>query len=45
MVGAIVSHHFATLHELQTIYSFPDALDMYEIIVINNYNERVLMEK
>lgn len=45
MVGAIVSHHLATLYELQTIYSFSDALDMYEIIVINNYNERVLMEE
>lgn len=45
MVGAIVSHRLATLYELQTIYSFSDALDLYEILAVNNYNERVLMER
>lgn len=39
LVGTVVSHKLATLYELQTIYSYEDALDMYEVIVVNNYNE------
>lgn len=42
-MGVIVSHKLATLYELQTIYSYNDALDLYEIAVVNNYNEQVLM--
>lgn len=33
----------ASLHELQTIYSYDDALDMMEIILVNNYNELALL--
>lgn len=44
LIGTIVSHKLATLHELQTIYSYDDALDMYEMIVVNNYNERQILK-
>lgn len=40
----VVSRRLATLHELQTVYSYEDLLDMYEIIIINNINERLAME-
>lgn len=44
LIGTIVSHKLATLHELQTIYSYDDALDMYEVICVNNYNERQILK-
>jgi len=28
---------------LQTVYSYEDALDMMEVIVVNNYNEQVML--
>jgi hypothetical protein len=40
----VVSSKLATLYELQTVYSYEDLLDFYEIILTNNYNERKLME-
>jgi len=39
MIGVIVSRRLATLHELQTVYSIDDAVDLYEIAAVNNYNE------
>ena len=42
-MGTIISHKLATLYELQTIYSYEDALDLYEIIAVNNYNENILL--
>ena len=44
LIGVVVSSKFATLYELQTIYSYEDMIDMYEIVLVNNYNERKLME-
>jgi hypothetical protein len=32
------------LHELQTVYSLEDALDMTEMITVQNYNEWAAME-
>ena len=29
----------ATLHELREIYFYEDALDLYDLIIVNNYNE------
>lgn len=43
-MGAIISKRFATLYELQTIYSYEDALDLYEIAAINAANERKAIE-
>ena len=42
MTGLIVSHRLASLGELQTVYSYEDALDMSEVIQVNNYNEDLL---
>ncbi|MDL2315515.1 hypothetical protein LJC59_00330 [Desulfovibrio sp. OttesenSCG-928-A18] len=44
IIGIIVARRLATLHELQTVYSYRDALDMAEIIVVQNYNEWLAME-
>jgi hypothetical protein len=35
----------ATLHELETVYSLEDALNMREIIAVQDYNEWVVMEE
>lgn len=43
-IGTVVSRHLATLHELDTIYSYEDLLDLYEIIVIDNINELRALE-
>lgn len=45
MIGSIVARHMATLHELDTVYSFEDALNMEEIIIVQNYNEWAAMEE
>ena len=44
MIAAIISRRFATLYELQTVYSIADALDMYEVIAVNSYNEAAYEE-
>lgn len=40
-VGVIVARKIATMAELQTVYSYEDALNMTEIITVQNYNEWV----
>lgn len=45
MIGLIVSRNLATLHELQTVYSYEDALDLAEIIIVNNYNDDLLLRQ
>ena len=45
LVGVVISKQMATLFELQTIYSLDDLYDMYEVILVNNYNESLLWEK
>jgi hypothetical protein len=44
-VGVIVARRLATLHELETVYSYEDALNMAEIIAVQNYNEWAAAEK
>lgn len=41
VVGVIVARKLSTMIELQTVYSYEDALDMAEIITVQNYNEWV----
>lgn len=41
----IMSRRLATLHELQTIYSYEDAMDLYEIAYINGINEEKAWQK
>jgi hypothetical protein len=44
-MGVLIARDKATLHELQTVYSYEDALNMAEIITVQNYNEWVAMER
>lgn len=44
-IGVVISRRLATLHELQTIYSYEDLLDLYEIIVVDNINEVRALEQ
>lgn len=41
----MISKGFATLNELQTIYSYGDMLDLIEIAVVNAENERIAWEE
>ncbi|MDR3037884.1 MAG: transcription elongation factor GreA [Candidatus Adiutrix sp.] len=43
--GAIIGRNLATLRELSTVYSLPDALDLLEIITVQNYNEWAALEE
>lgn len=41
----MVSKKLATLHELQSVYGAPDLYDLYEVIVVDNYNARKMAER
>ena len=41
----ILSRRLATLHELQTVYSYEDAMDLYEVAYINGMNEEKAWQK
>jgi hypothetical protein len=45
LTAALVSHGLATLIELQTVYSYGDAQDLYEILTVRGYNEWLLNER
>lgn len=38
-MAVIISKRYATMHELETVYSYDDALTLYEIAYINAINE------
>ena len=38
-MALVMSEGFASLHELQTIYSYRDLMQMSEVAMINSYNE------
>lgn len=44
-MGIVVGAKLATLHELQTVYSYEDLLDLYEIVYINGLNEEIAAEE
>lgn len=44
LIGVLIARDKATLHELQTVYSYEDALNMAEVITVQNYNEWAAME-
>lgn len=44
-MGAIIEQGRATLHELRTIYSLEDALNIWEACVVPRYNEYIAMNK
>ena len=39
LFGFLISQKVATLNELRTVYSFEDAMYMYEAVMIPKYNE------
>ena len=43
-MAALIGRRYASLIELQSVYSLEDALDMYEIIAVNSYNEAAYSE-
>jgi hypothetical protein len=45
IIGVVISEKMATLIELQTIYSYEDMEQMYEVICVNNYNEWRMQEE
>lgn len=44
-LGMIISRSLASFHELDSIYSYDDVLDMIEIIQVNDYNNWVAAEE
>lgn len=44
IVGVVIGRGLATLNELDTVYSLPDALNMLEVVTVQNYNEWAAME-
>jgi hypothetical protein len=42
--STIITKRLAKLCELQTVYHYEDALDLYEIVLVNNYNELTYQE-
>jgi hypothetical protein len=44
-IGAVVSRGKATLHELETVYGAEDLQDMLEVIVVDAYNQQVLIPR
>lgn len=39
LIGYLVSYRLATLHELKTVYSLEDAMQMWEAHYVPKYNE------
>lgn len=42
--GSVISQGMASLHDMQENYSFPEALDMLELLNIHNYNQWAAQE-
>jgi hypothetical protein len=42
VIGAVVSARMATFHELDTVYGLNDVYDMWEILRVDAYNQRLL---
>ncbi|MDE2426342.1 MAG: hypothetical protein KGO96_10600 [Elusimicrobia bacterium] len=41
-IGIVVSSKYATLHELQTIYSVEDVQDLIEVITTDGQNQEIV---
>lgn len=42
LTGSLISRRAATLHELDTVYGYEDALDMAEVLLVTDYNEWII---
>lgn len=40
LIGGLVSSRLCTLHELQTVYSLEDALNLWEVLSVDGYNRQ-----
>ena len=45
LFGVLISQKVATLYELKTVYSYEDAIYMYEAIMVPKYNEWLSIER
>ena len=45
IIGAVISNKLATLYELETVYSYNDLLNLYEIIIIRVANEQIISKR
>ena len=45
LTALVLGRGMATLRDLQEFYSYADALDMAEVIMVNNYNEDLYYEQ
>lgn len=41
----LISNNMATLHEIETVYSYEDCLNMNECLTVKRYNEWVVSQK
>lgn len=44
LMGVIIARDKASMYELETVYSYEDALNFAEIITVQNYNEWIASE-
>ena len=45
LIGSLVANKYATLNELNTVYTLEDAHDLFEIASVTRYNEFLAMEE
>lgn len=43
-ISVPLTQQMATLHEMQEVYSVEDAITLWELIRVNNYNARLWSE-
>lgn len=44
MMGSLIANKYATLYELNTLYTLEDAYNLYEVLAVTRYNEYVAIE-
>lgn len=44
-IGFLLGSDRVTLHELRTVYTLEDAMDMWEVLVTNRFNEWLAYEE
>lgn len=42
MFASIINARYATMRELQEYYSIEDVHNMYEVVLVDSYNQKVL---
>jgi len=45
MFGVIMVKNMTTIKDLQEWFSMEDVLNMYEVVAVDNYNQRILSEE